>query len=169
MRKEQSHLSEVYSALSSTGTPCFILWALISVLWALYFCGVEERCSFIPFGGIIFPEKLKKQGAGEVNGPGWREWPEAPAQPSAWRHVMPLTTQLPTRQAGPWAGGQAPRKGFEGQPEGVGWCTTWLSCLVYRGLSRYGRNVLESVHTHSGDTGLLSHRLVWAARLVLSL
>ena len=30
---------------------------------------------------------------------------------------MPLTMQLPTRQAGPWAGGQAPRKGLEGPPE----------------------------------------------------
>lgn len=76
MRNEQSHVSEAYSALPSTATPCFTL------CWALYFGGVEERCSFIPFGGIIFPEKLKKQGAGEANGPGWREWPEAPAQPS---------------------------------------------------------------------------------------
>ena len=113
MRNEQSHLSEACSALPSTRTPCFILWALISVLWALYFGGVEQKCSFIPFGGIIFPEKLKKQGAGEVNGPGWLRvaWGTSPAV-----HLEGMWYLWPCScQQGRWAPGQ------EGRPHGRAW------------------------------------------------
>ena len=66
-----------------------------------------------------------------------------------------------------WAGGQAPQKTLEGQPEGVVGDMLPGTPPWNTGASREKRNVLEYGHTQNSHLGSLSH--LWAAGPVLFL